>query len=267
MKLYIHQFMGTIYLITCNINGMHYIGQTCNDVQIRWNSHKKCAEKVRKYNLGEIDDCAQKTSYLYNAMFKHGIDNFTFTVICDNVADDELDSLEISLIKEYNSLKPNGFNLASGGGHFRHHEDTKKLMSELAIVEAVKHLDKYRREETKGLPMYIVAHNKGNARGFAVCGHPLCSYKSFTLSKHGSMDECKEAALEFLNELTTTNVKHEFKKAKPDLPVGITVFRTGYVAKRKINGVMHKRVFEGKNIPDETKLQNAKDYLESLPAN
>ena len=265
--------MGYIYRIsyTDESGTKHYVGQTADDVNIRWNQHLKCARNLRKYKNGERDDCEQKSKYLYNAMVLHGTEefkNFDFQIIVDNVPEEKLDELEIHYIKELNALKPTGYNLTTGGGHFRHHEDTKQLMSELATAAAADHIDKYRREETKGLPMYIVFHNKGNTEGFAVCGHKLCDYKSFTISQRGkykTLDECKEAAKQYLIELEKSGIKFEYKKKRPDLPVGITVFRTGYLAKRKINGVPYKETFEGKDIPDEIKLQKAINFINSLP--
>lgn len=257
--------MGTIYLITCTINGMMYVGQTRQIAQRRWTAHKKAAKNLARFKNGEIEKCEDISSYLYNSMVKYGIENFEFKVILDDIEDDLIDQHEIDYIEIYNTLKPNGFNLTTGGGGFKHHDDTKLLMRELAINAAPGHIDKWRKEETKGLPMYIVSHNKGNSKGFAVCGHPLCSYKSFTLSDYKTLDECKQTACKFLEDLETNKVQHVFKKTDAHLPVGITRFRTGYLVKRKINNVVHKRTFEGKNIDDAIKLDKAIEYLNSLP--
>jgi group I intron endonuclease len=257
--------MGVIYLITSLVNNLMYVGQTSGPVHKRWKSHIKAAEQLKKYKNGEIDRCTHSRSRLYHAMIHYGFDKFIFEIIVDDIPNEELDTLEIYFIQEYDTLSPNGYNLTTGGGHFKHHEDTKKLMSELALEAAPKHLDKYRRDETKGLPMYIVSHNKGKSHGFAICGHPLCSYNSFTLTNHNSIEECKQAAIHFLEELEKLGIKYEFQKIDNDLPIGITRFRSGYLVKRKINGIMHKRTFEGRNIPDEQKLHAALRYSESLP--
>ena len=57
--------MAYIYKITNNINGKVYIGETTRTVQIRWNQHKTRARNT------------QFTEYLYNAMRKYGIENFS----------------------------------------------------------------------------------------------------------------------------------------------------------------------------------------------
>lgn len=112
-------------------------------------------------------------------------------------------------------------------------------MSETAKRNAPGLIDKYRREETKGLPMYIVFHNKDGKQGFAINGHPQCKYKSFTTNKHGSVEECKNAACEFLANLIATGEMYEHvKKADAALPMGLTKFRTGYKVRRKIGGIL-----------------------------
>lgn len=257
--------MGSIYQITNTVDGKIYVGQTCREANKRWKQHQKAAEKLRRYQLGEIQECDNR-SILYYAMIKYGIDNFKFEVIEENIDDLDLDALEIAHIKMLNTLKPNGYNMTTGGGHFTHHPDTKKLMSDLAIAAAPSLIDKYRKEETKGLPMYIVYHNKGS-RGYAINEHPLCSYKSFTLTNYPSMDDCRLAAAEFLADLEEEGVVKKFTKKRLDLPTGITTFRNGYLAKRKVNGTLYKKAFGDSTLADEVNLQAAKDYLSQLPTN
>lgn len=91
-----------IYKITNNINGKVYIGQTIQCLKKRWNSHK--------YNFKTKQDI-----YLYKAMKKYGIENFTIEEIggANNIT--ELNYQEWLLIYKYNSLAPNGYNLREGG--------------------------------------------------------------------------------------------------------------------------------------------------------
>ena len=57
-----------IYKITNQVNGKVYIGQSVK-IKSRWAQHK------REVNSGNSN------TLLYNAMRKHGIENFTFEVI------------------------------------------------------------------------------------------------------------------------------------------------------------------------------------------
>lgn len=94
-----------IYMIKNKINNKVYIGQSV-DIERRWEAHKwRCVN----------DD---KHLYLYNAINKYGIENFSFDVVelCDR---DELNEKEIYYIKKYHSYiydeKPNGYNMTIGG--------------------------------------------------------------------------------------------------------------------------------------------------------
>ena len=91
-----------IYKIVNNISGKIYIGQSIN-VELRWKHHKNY------YNY------EYKKNHLYSAFKKYGIDNFTFSIICE-VPENVLDVYEISYINYYDSTNPkNGYNKTLGG--------------------------------------------------------------------------------------------------------------------------------------------------------
>lgn len=92
-----------IYKITNTINNMCYIGQSKN-IHKRWNNHKSV---YNNENAHEYD------YYLYRAMRKYGIENFTFDVIeeCDI---NSLNDREIYWINYYDSYN-NGYNSTNGG--------------------------------------------------------------------------------------------------------------------------------------------------------
>ena len=109
--------MGYIYLITNKVNGKRYVGQTIHeDIETRWTQHRK----MKKTMLGR---------YIYNAYVKHGINNFDFKIICI-CFDEDCNFLEEEYIQKFNTLAPNGYNLREGGKNSRHHEESKRLMSE-----------------------------------------------------------------------------------------------------------------------------------------
>jgi hypothetical protein len=86
-----------IYKITNIINGKSYIGQTIQDVNVRWNRHKSSP-----YAIG-------------NAIRKYGEENFKIDIMFNSFDIKYLNNAEKELIKVYNTLYPNGYNLMEGG--------------------------------------------------------------------------------------------------------------------------------------------------------
>lgn len=114
-----------IYRIINNINGMVYIGQTTQSLKRRWAVHKSEHKRV-KYN-----------TYLYNAMRKYGIENFSIEEIARPIVETQeaLDKLEIELIKSHNSTDRSiGYNIDLGGKSGRKMSDeSKKKLSEIHL--------------------------------------------------------------------------------------------------------------------------------------
>jgi group I intron endonuclease len=106
--------MGYIYTITNKTDNKTYVGQTVQDVELRWKDHLKRGSNCR---------------YLKSAINKYGVDNFVFKLVCITF-DDKLDDMEIQYIEKYKSLVPNGYNLRRGGNSGRHHTETKQKISE-----------------------------------------------------------------------------------------------------------------------------------------
>lgn len=112
--------MGSLYIIENLINHKVYIGITKQNPNDRWIQHKYDARhRSRNYPL-------------YNSMNKYGIENFSFTVLIDNVeSPEELSNLEVEYIKKYNSTNRDyGYNLEPGGRKdYTISESTRKKMS------------------------------------------------------------------------------------------------------------------------------------------
>lgn len=90
-----------IYKITNLINNKVYIGQTV-DPEKRWWQHCNNAKACRdEYPI-------------HNAIRKYGKDNFSFEVI---EWTKNYNEREVELIKQYNSISPNGYNVAEGGAN------------------------------------------------------------------------------------------------------------------------------------------------------
>lgn len=106
----IQEYHGYIYCITNNVNSKIYIGQTKMSIEERYASHIRCSRTKNG------DNCL-----LYLAMRKYGVKNFSVSLVeCvrEESVDDlqkRLNELEVFYIKDFNSLKPNGYNMTPGG--------------------------------------------------------------------------------------------------------------------------------------------------------
>lgn len=119
---------GEIYLITNNVTGGKYVGQTIQPLKQRWLDHQRNAFK-RVYR-----------SPLYSAIRKYGIDNFSINCI-ETIHEEnptllavKLNEREIHFIEIHNTFISNhsesGYNLTTGGGNCRFSDESKKKMSD-----------------------------------------------------------------------------------------------------------------------------------------
>lgn len=105
-----NKYYGYIYKIYNIINDKIYIGQTRRDINIRWKQH-----------LLSLKSDKDKNTVLYRAMNKYGSDKFNIQLIkeysCESKEEliEILNKEEIRYISEYNSIKPNGYNMQHGG--------------------------------------------------------------------------------------------------------------------------------------------------------
>ncbi len=106
-----------IYRIRNIVNGKVYIGQT------RQGLARRRGEHMHRFNLGERDH------KLYQAMRKHGVENFKFDILCCCLKPEYLDEVERHFIVEYNSFE-RGYNMTCGGDSVSN-ETRKKLSAAL----------------------------------------------------------------------------------------------------------------------------------------
>ena len=101
-----------IYLITNQINGKKYVGQTSRTINRRFWEHAN-----------------NKNSLIGQAIRKYGQENFTIEKIdmCGTV--EQANELEQYYIALYNTITPNGYNLTSGGQYCIPSEETHQNMS------------------------------------------------------------------------------------------------------------------------------------------
>ncbi len=98
------------YLITNNVNQKVYVGITINPKE-RWQRHQS--------NARNDASVKGKGTYLYNAMRKHGIENFTFEVIKEFTEELNCATYEIDTIRFFREEDISNYNLHDGGslGH------------------------------------------------------------------------------------------------------------------------------------------------------
>lgn len=102
-------YEGYIYKIWNDVNDKIYIGQTIVSVRERWNCHKHQAIYM------------EDNMVLYRAMRKYGVNLFhidivqTITKNNKELLIDEVNKMESYYIEKFNSIRPNGYNVAAGG--------------------------------------------------------------------------------------------------------------------------------------------------------
>lgn len=106
-----------IYKFTHIDTGRAYVGQTTQD------PNRRRLEHVCHSNH------SPKSYHFHNALNLYGIDAFTFEVIAEATSVEELNSLEIKFIKQFNSIA-NGFNIREGGGNKTHNPESIERMRE-----------------------------------------------------------------------------------------------------------------------------------------
>ncbi len=89
-------------------SGKSYIGQT-------FQYQRRCLEHQRESGC----------TALYNAIKKYGWNNFKHEILKDDLTLEEANFWEKFYIAKYNTIKPNGYNLRTGGDNSLTHESTK----------------------------------------------------------------------------------------------------------------------------------------------
>lgn len=92
-----------VYLITCLANGKQYVGKAA-DAWKRWQTHRRQA-------WSRLGSCTA----LYRAMRKHGVPQFSITVLSEHDTEAEAFAAEIAAIAAHRTRSPHGYNLTDGG--------------------------------------------------------------------------------------------------------------------------------------------------------
>ncbi len=134
--------MGFIYLITNNLNGKKYVGQTiAQDINKRWKSYYNLRKK-------QIGIC------FYNALNKHKPENFKFEIICI-CFDDDCNKYEEDYIQKFDTLSPNGYNLRLGGKNGKQHPESieKRRIANTGKKRQEEHILRGERNHNFGVKM------------------------------------------------------------------------------------------------------------------
>lgn len=109
--------MGSIYVITNNVDGKQYVGKTMQPIAHRWRAHVLGSRKGR--------------SAIDAAIKKYGADTFTVDVVEESDDEEYLLIAERIVIAELDTVAPKGYNLTEGGegtsGYKLTEEQCKKL--------------------------------------------------------------------------------------------------------------------------------------------
>src|SRR5208337_989979 len=131
-----------VYILTNLINNKKYVGQSAINIQKRIKRHRCNYKRLRNQPINM-------------AIQKHGWKNFSVYIY--ECSEEDLDWLEIDLIKILNTLAPSGYNLEAGGNHNKHiSEETKRKQSLI-------HTGSHHANETK---KKISLGISGNKNGF-----------------------------------------------------------------------------------------------------
>jgi len=153
---------GTIYITTNLVNGKQYVGQTIRKFEKRKNEHFS------------PKDCV----LLYHALKKYDMDDFKW--VSFSCPEEDLDWTEIFLIKELNTLTPNGYNLETGGNKNKHHHESTKEKMSIQKKEYWENLENRKKQSGR-----LKGKNAGEKHGMFGKGYLQIGEKNHSFGKTG----------------------------------------------------------------------------------
>ena len=115
-----------LYLITNNITGKKYVGQTLqsNGYENRFKAHIITALK---------STTQRQTCYLHNSIKKYGPENFSIKLLLHNIPEEKIDFYECLWIKKLNThyIDGNGYNMTYGGNGTKGYYFTDKVKTKI----------------------------------------------------------------------------------------------------------------------------------------
>ena len=111
-----------VYLVTNTVNGKRYVGQTVRTLKQRWKEHIRDSKDISK-------------THFHNAIRKYGPENFLLKTLvwCKNT--DEMDTKEKHYISSMKTLRPDGYNLTTGGDGSFGYKHTEKSLRKMRRIQ------------------------------------------------------------------------------------------------------------------------------------
>lgn len=177
-------------------SGKRYVGQTTRTVETRWREHARDAAT------------ADRCKALNNAIRKYGAGAFAVrAIVC--CLPWLLDEFEEEMIRRLNTTVPHGYNIKLGGSAGKHHPDTvakirAKLLGKRYSRDTLVARGLAKKRE-KSLPMHVSGWYRGGTLvGVRAGTRGALAERRFSLSRHGSLEACAAAALEYIGGRSTT---------------------------------------------------------------
>lgn len=164
------------YRIINKINGKEYIGITI-DFERRMKQHQN----------------QKSNSLIHKATLKYGKENFIYEILACELSVEEAEKMEIDLIKERNTLAPNGYNLAKGGLH----GGTKSKITDEQIASI---------KNNRNLPLYVLYDEFSDLISY---GHFKGIYKNRVRPDIKPAVEMYPHNLEFSTQFTKTKLTYQ----------------------------------------------------------
>lgn len=239
--------LGIIYLITCVVTGMKYIGQTRYNLEHRWKHHVYCTRYTNRLTR------------FVRAILEHGAENFTREVLC-TVPYDQLNAAESAAIIEHNCLHPNGYNSTSGGsaGSTMSQDTLDKRSTALRGLtrdNAAKRL----YIQDMGLPKYMSSVYRGDVHiGYTINKHPNMGNSSCTFTSGTDIDYNLAQARNCLESLETGNYCRRYPRL---LPVGMEDSGSSFKVNVANQPIKH---FTDTRMPLHDRFNAAMRYLHNM---
>ena len=221
---------GTKYLVykhTNKVNGLVYIGITCQKPNARWKNGKG-------YKPGKDENGNEKESHFWNAIQKYGWDGFDHLVLVRGLTEEEAKWLEIQLIAAYDSTdRSKGYNVSKGGDTISEEtrqkisksntgkhpsEESRKKMSEAQKGEKHRLYGKFGKDHNSSKPVICLTTGQvfyGISEAGRITGIDLTCISKVCLGKRksaGKLPDGTKLRWKFVKDLPKPKVPEDIKQ-------------------------------------------------------